>query len=96
MTTGPLHWELLQRSRANDNQLYVCAISPARNDKGYIAWGYSQITDPWGKIIAQAKDQEEIIYADIDLKNCDDVRQQIPIFPQRRVDLYNTIQNSNC
>ncbi|XP_076482708.1 omega-amidase NIT2-like isoform X1 [Bombus vancouverensis nearcticus] len=30
MTTGPLHWSLLQRSRANDNQLYVACISPAR------------------------------------------------------------------
>ncbi|XP_050495488.1 omega-amidase NIT2-A-like isoform X1 [Bombus huntii] len=30
MTTGPLHWSLLQRFRANDNQLYVACISPAR------------------------------------------------------------------
>lgn len=26
-TTGPAHWELLQRARAVDNQLYVAAIS---------------------------------------------------------------------
>lgn len=28
MTTGPLHWELLQRARANDLQLFVATISP--------------------------------------------------------------------
>lgn len=40
MTTGPLHWELLQRARANDLQLYVATISPARDvTAGYIAWG---------------------------------------------------------
>ena len=30
-TTGPLHWELLQRARAVDNQLFVASCSPARN-----------------------------------------------------------------
>jgi omega-amidase len=28
--TGPLHWELLQRARAVDNQLFVLTCSPAR------------------------------------------------------------------
>jgi predicted amidohydrolase len=31
MTTGPLHWELLQRGRAVDNQLFVSMCSPARD-----------------------------------------------------------------
>lgn len=30
-TPGPAHWELLQRARALDNQLYVVSASPARN-----------------------------------------------------------------
>jgi omega-amidase len=29
-TTGPRHWELLQRARAVDNQVWVSAISPSR------------------------------------------------------------------
>ncbi|KAJ8965944.1 hypothetical protein NQ314_003829 [Rhamnusium bicolor] len=92
MTTGPIHWELLQRARALDNEVYVFAISPARNDKGYIAWGHSQITNPWGKVTAQASYKEEIIYDDIDLTECDKIRQQIPIFNQRRTDIYDTIK----
>lgn len=40
MTTGPMHWELLQRARANDLQLFVATISPARDTTAeYIAWG---------------------------------------------------------
>lgn len=37
MTTGPAHWELLQRARAVDNQLFVITASPARNpDSSYV------------------------------------------------------------
>lgn len=66
MTTGPLHWELLQRARANDLQLFVATISPARDEtSGYVAWGHSTIVDPWGKIVATVEEGEEIVYADI-------------------------------
>jgi omega-amidase len=30
-TTGPLHWELLARARAVDNQIFVAVCSPARS-----------------------------------------------------------------
>lgn len=33
MTTGPLHWELLQRARANDLQLFVATVSPGEKDR---------------------------------------------------------------
>lgn len=92
LTTGPLHFELLQRGRAIDNQVFVLAISPARGTQGYIAWGHSQITNPWGKVIGQAKEGEEIVNVDLDLSECDKVRQQIPIFSQRRNDIYDTIK----
>ncbi|SGY22781.1 BQ5605_C019g08856 [Microbotryum silenes-dioicae] len=47
-TTGPLHWDLLQRARAVDNQFYIVMCSPARatDGDGYKAWGYSGVTDP--------------------------------------------------
>lgn len=66
MTTGPLHWELLQRGRANDNQLYVATISVARDENAdYVAWGHSMVVDPWGKVIASASEKEENVIADI-------------------------------
>ncbi|XP_056631941.1 omega-amidase NIT2 isoform X2 [Diorhabda carinulata] len=87
-TTGPLHFELLQKARAVDNQLFVCGISPSRNEKGFRAYGYSQVTNPWGKVLVQAKEDEDIVYADIDFSECDEVRANIPIFNQRRTDIY--------
>lgn len=91
-TTGPLHWSLLQRSRANDNQLYVACVSPARGSPpGYVAWGHTQLTNPWGEILHELDATEGVVVADIDLKVVDEVRAQIPTFSQRRTDLYDTI-----
>lgn len=65
LTTG-VHWELLIRSRAVDNQLFVAGISPARNmDADYKAWGHSCCADPFGELLCKASTDEEIIYADI-------------------------------
>ena len=66
MTTGPLHWSLLQRSRANDNQLYVACVSPARAaESGYIAWGHTQLTTPWGTVLRELEENEDMIIEDI-------------------------------
>ncbi|CAL1689471.1 unnamed protein product [Lasius platythorax] len=92
MTTGPLHWSLLQRARANDNQLYVACVSPARGSPpGYVAWGHTQLTNPWGEILDELDADEAMVVSDIDLKVVDEVRAQIPTFNQRRTDLYDTI-----
>lgn len=89
MTTGPLHWELLIRSRANDNQVFVAACSPAQdNTSDYIAWGHSSVADPWGKVLATSEFKETIVYADLDLNTLDKVRDQIPTSKQKRYDLY--------
>lgn len=89
MTTGPLHWELLVRSRANDNQVFVAACSPAQDKTSdYIAWGHSTIADPWANILATSGFEETIVYADIDLNNLNKVRDQIPTSKQKRHDLY--------
>ena len=51
MTTGPVHWQLLQQARAVDNQLFIASCSPARNlDSSYTAWGHSMIVDPFGEV----------------------------------------------
>lgn len=89
MTTGPAHWELLQRARAVDNQVFVATASPARDQTAsYVAWGHSTVVSPWGDVISKAGPEEEVIYADIDLEYLAEIRQQIPITTQRRHDLY--------
>ena len=94
--TGPAHLAVMQKARAIDHQVYVVTASPARdNSKPYICWGYSSVIDPWGKIIAQAGEDEEVIMADIDLDFVDEVRQQIPVQRQKRNDLYSVSYTRN-
>ena len=89
MTTGPAHWELLFKSRALDNQIFVAGISPARNDNySYVAYGNSLITNPWGSIISKLDEKEGILIQDIDLEYIDEIRESLPLLRHRREDLY--------
>lgn len=86
--TGPAHWETLMRARAIDNQCYVIAASPARNpDASYQAWGHSMVVDPWGRIIAEAGIDEEIVMAVIDLELVEQVRAEMPLLRRRHPEL---------
>ena len=95
MTTGPAHWELLIRTRALDNQVYVAAASPARSlTASYTAYGNSMVASPWGSVVRKASEKEEIIFADVDPAELDRIRRELPLLKHRRTDLYN-ISKSN-
>ena len=80
MTTGPVHWELLIKSRALDNQLYLAANASARNkNASYLSWGHSCVATPWGELSASADEKESIVYAEIDPEYIKKVRREIPV-----------------
>lgn len=88
--TGPLHWEILLRSRAIDNQVFVIAASPANHPEAvYAAYGHSMAVDPWGKVIAEAGSGEMLLVTEINLETVDRVRNEIPVLKHRRPELYN-------
>lgn len=86
--TGPAHYELLARSRANDNQLYVLAVAPARAADGYQSWGHSTAVDPWGAVMATAGEGPAALSVELDMARVDEVRESIPTATQKRDDLY--------
>jgi len=87
--TGPLHWHLLARARAIDNQIFVVLVSPSRNlNLGYHAFGHSLVVDPNGNIIAEAGEDEEIVITELDPELIKKTRAGIPITTQRRFDIY--------
>ena len=89
MTTGPLHWELSLRSRAMDNELFFVGASAARYEGfSYECWGHSAIVGPFGELLAQADEKEQIISAELDLAEIDRVRAQLPTFLHLRRDVY--------
>ncbi|XP_039255801.2 omega-amidase NIT2-like [Styela clava] len=95
MTTGPIHWKLLQQARAVDNQLYVASISPARDENAsYVAYGHSMIIGPWGDCVASAEAGEQIVYADLEFTKVSEVRKNIPTSVQKRFDVYKSSEQA--
>ncbi|CCK72342.1 putative hydrolase KNAG_0J02630 [Huiozyma naganishii CBS 8797] len=58
------------------------------------SWGHSLIVDPWGDVIAQADidgPNEQLIVADIDIAKLQEVRERMPLWEQRRRDLFPSV-----
>ncbi|AKJ27008.1 carbon-nitrogen hydrolase family protein [Caldimonas brevitalea] len=85
-TTGRVHWELLLRARAVENQCYVMA--PAQggvHENGRRTWGHSLIADAWGEVIASHDEGEAVVVADLDRDHLAQVRQRLPALSHRRL-----------
>ncbi|UAL49503.1 carbon-nitrogen family hydrolase [Sutcliffiella horikoshii] len=82
------HWRTLLIARAIENQCYVIACNRSGADPKNAFAGHSMIIDPWGEIVAEAGEDEEIITAEIDLDKVEEVRKRIPIFEDRRPQYY--------
>lgn len=88
-TTGPMHWALLARGRAADNQVYVALCSPARDmEASYHAYGHSMVVDPNANVLVEANEGEETISVMLEKGKIEEVRGGIPVVTQRRFDVY--------
>ena len=86
MTTGPAHWELSFRTRALDNQIYMVGCAPARDvSAGYISWGHSIVTDPWGRVIDMLDEKKGILLAELDMDYEEQIREELPLLKSRRI-----------
>ncbi len=91
-------WKTVQRGHAIANGVYVAAINrighemPISGGAGIEFWGSSFIADPQGVMLSEAVvDQEEIIYATVDLDHLEDIRRNWPFLRDRRIDKYGGI-----
>lgn len=83
MTTGPLHWELLFRARAVDEQVFAFGCAPARDEAApYVSYANSIAVSPWGRVIAKAGEEETILTVSVDPAEVRAARRQIPIGKQ--------------
>ena len=88
MTTGPVHWEIIFRVRAIDNQLFMAGCSQARRREDYISYGNSLITSPWGDVVGRLNEKEGMLLREIDLSEVERTREELPFLKQRRMDVY--------
>lgn len=82
------HWKTLLTARAIENQSYVIACNCSGSNPDNTFAGHSLIIDPWGEIVAEASEKDEVLHGEIDLENVIKVRNTIPVFQDRKPELY--------
>lgn len=93
MQTGKDHWEIILRTRAVENTCYVVAAGQIGKKRGTsLSYGSSLVADPWGTVIARAKETAGVTMAEIDLDYLDKVRRDLPCLKNKRNDIYEVIK----
>ncbi|WP_226566548.1 carbon-nitrogen family hydrolase [Bacillus stratosphericus] len=82
------HWRSLLIARAIENQSFMIAVNRTGTSKDTKFPGHSMVIDPLGRILLETNDEEDIYYAEIDLQLVDEVRKQIPVMTDQRLDVY--------
>jgi predicted amidohydrolase len=83
------HWQTLLRARAIENQMYMVGVNRVGTDGTHQFFGHSAIINPWGDTILEGGESEALLTATIDTDIVAKVRDQIPVFKDRRPELYN-------
>ncbi len=85
-------WETIQRSHAIANGVYVAAVNRVGHEGapggGLEFWGGSFLADPFGRILARAGQDEEILVATCDPRLQEETRRNWPFLRDRRIDAY--------
>lgn len=81
-------WRVLLRARAIENQFFMVGCNRVGESRGEVFFGYSSIHDPWGEPVVEGGEEERLLTAEIDLDEVDEARGKIPIFEDRREELY--------
>jgi omega-amidase len=82
------HWRALLVARAIENQCYIVACNAVGETGETVFAGHSMIVDPWGKIIVEGGESPMLLTAQVEMDVVEEVRKKIPVFEDRRPDLY--------
>jgi deaminated glutathione amidase len=89
MTTGEAHWEVLNRSRAIENQCFIIsAAQKGKHNQKRSSFGRAMAVSPWGKVLTKCKEELEVQFTEIDLSNISKIEGNMPCFSHRRSDVY--------
>jgi predicted amidohydrolase len=82
------HWQTLARARAIENQIFMLAVNRVGHDPANEYFGHSMAVDPWGEVLAEAGEGEELITVEVDPARVEEARRKIPILQDRRPEVY--------
>ncbi len=81
------HWQVLTRARAIENQVFLIGCNQVGVQEGVEMAGHSVVIDPWGQVLAEAGDGEEVLTVDIDLALVAKTRAESPVLRDRKLGL---------
>ncbi len=94
-------WRLIQQSHAIANGVFVAAVNRTGTERtiessprrpvdyaGLQFWGRSFVADPFGSILAEAGEGEEVLIASCDRGEIERTRRDWPFLRDRRIDAY--------
>ena len=81
-------WRTLLRARAIENLCYVAGVNRVGEGGGLRYAGDSAVISPWGELIVEGKDAEEILIAQVDQGLVRDARAKFPALRDRRPEAY--------
>lgn len=84
------HWKTLLQARAIENQCFVVAVNRISRNKDNFN-GQSMVIEPWGEILWTGREDEELAIVDVDFSKVDEVRTRIPVYDDRRPELYQDV-----
>jgi predicted amidohydrolase len=101
--TSPLYPELLVPTRSAENRVFILAADQTGEVRNVKFLGRSLITNPDGKVLAEAGTSEEtILYAEIDIRLTTEKKLifkpgefELDLFGQRRPDIYEELTRSS-
>ncbi len=84
-----MQWRRLLSARAIENQCFVVGVNRVGSDPDNQFGGHSGVYDPLGNEIISLNDQPQGKLVTLDLDQVDKVRGSMPVFADRRPELYN-------
>ncbi len=82
------HWRTLLRARAIENQMFVIACNRVGRDPDNLYCGHSCVIDPLGVTLVEGDQLPGLLIARLDLSAVSRAQSAMPIFADRRPELY--------
>ena len=73
------HWKALSKARAIENQCWFIATGRVGEEHDLEFTGHSLVINPWGEIISEGGEKEEIIFTEIDINQVAQIREKFPV-----------------
>ncbi len=77
------HWDILIKARAIENQVFVAAANRCGKSNDLKFPGHSQVISPWGKELAKANGNFELLVAELNLTEITKARETIPCLAEK-------------